>query len=86
MYDLLVVVLDENQHRRVSGAEFPVKSLETGPVFVCAVGQLPRVSDCTRRQLFCDLREVVLLLIKHTRLPESGQVFILQSCMTLAMH
>ncbi len=57
MYDLLVVVLDENQHRRVGGAEFPVKSLETGPVFVRAVGQLPCVSDCTRRQLFWDLRK-----------------------------
>lgn len=64
--DLLVVVLDDYQHRWVGSAEFSVQSLETCPVFVRAVGQLPRASDGTWRQLSRDLREDACYIFYHT--------------------
>lgn len=44
MFYLVKRVLDDEQHRRVCGAELPVEGLEAGAVAGRAVGQLPGVA------------------------------------------
>lgn len=55
---LIESILDDNQHRGVQFAEFPVEGLEAGAMTGRTVSQVPAGAHCPRGELLTQLRDI----------------------------